>query len=267
MYNLKNKNVVLTGALGLLGKKISETLANCGCNVIMMDLKGEKFLKEINNYNLIKSHLFYYKCNIRNKNDIIKNYNKIIKKFKKVDVLINAAAVTDAVENKPKAKNSMFENYSLKDWNNSLEGNLTSLFLCCQIFGKIMTKLKKGSIINIASTYGVVAPDQKIYLNKDKKNTFYKNPAYPTTKGAVISFSKYLASYWGKHSIRVNSVSPGGIENKQAKHFVQNYSNKTLLGRMAKTEDMVGIIKLLCSDESSYITGTNIIVDGGWTAI
>ena len=130
-----------------------------------------------------------------------------------------------------------------------------------------MIKQKKSSIINISSTYGIVGPDQKIYVRKKTGQTFYKNPAYPTAKGAVISFTKYLAAYWGQKGVRVNSISPGGIENKQSKAFIKKYSHKTLLGRMAKTKDIVGVVKFLCSNESDYITGSNIVVDGGWTTI
>jgi len=129
-----------------------------------------------------------------------------------------------------------------------------------------MSRIKKGSIINFSSTYGLVGPDQKIYENK-KKKFFIKNPAYPTSKGGIIAFTKYLASYWGDKNIRVNCIVPGGVENKQNKIFIKNYSSKTALGRMANSEDLNGIIHLLCSKNSSYITGSTIVVDGGWTAI
>tara|TARA_B100001250_G_scaffold401979_1_gene414516 strand:+ start:4736 stop:5539 length:804 start_codon:yes stop_codon:yes gene_type:complete len=267
MSKINNKNIIITGGLGLIGKQISKLLAQDGANVIILDLASIKKFNSLKIFNNLKYKLFYIKCDVTNKNDIKKAYKKINKKYKKIDVLINAAAVNDAVEKKPNPKLSMFENYSLNSWNNSLKGNLTSIFLCSQIFGTSMKKFKKGSIINIASTYGVVAPDQSLYMNKNSKNVFYKNPVYPTTKGGIISFTKYLAAYWGKIGIRVNSISPGGIENNQNKFFISKYSSKTLLGRMGKPDDLYGTIKLLCSEESSYITGTNIMIDGGWTAI
>ena len=129
-----------------------------------------------------------------------------------------------------------------------------------------MAKFKRGSIINFSSTYGLVGPDQKIYQYK-KKAFFIKNPAYPTSKGGIISFTKYLSSYWGNKNIRVNCIVPGGVENNQSKIFINNYAKKTVLGRMASSEDLNGIIHLLCSNKSSYITGSTVIVDGGWTAI
>ena len=268
MNHLNEKNIIVTGGLGLLGKSIAEKLTKIGANVIILDLLDKNEINKINDFNLIKNKIFYYKCDVTNIKSLKKIEKKIKKKFSKIDVLINAAAVADPVEKKRSIPRlSMFENYSLKDWNKTIRVNLNSLFLCSQIFGKHMLKQKKGSIINVASTYGIVGPDQKIYITNKSNQNFYKNPAYPTSKGGVISFTRYLAAYWGKKGIRVNSVSPGGIENKQNKKFIKKYSSKTLLGRMAKTEDITGIIKFLCSDESSYVTGSNIVVDGGWTSI
>lgn len=264
---INKKNIVITGGLGLLGKALSLELAYSGANVIILDTKSKKEFDKINSFNEIKNNLSYFKCDVSNIKIVKKINIKLIKKFKKLDVLINAAAVTDAVEKNKSPKKSMFENYSIKDWNKSILGNLNSMFICSQVFGKIMSKSKKGSIINISSTYGMVGPDQSIYRNKKNRNTFFKSPSYPTSKGAVISFTKYLASYWGHRGIRVNCVSPGGIKNNQNKEFIKKYSAKTILGRMAETNDIVGIIRFLCSDDANYITGSNIVVDGGWTAI
>ncbi len=267
MNDLKNKMIILTGGLGLIGKELTFFLAKNNAKIVVLDIKLSKELKKIKNFDSIKNKVFYFKCDVTNLNSLKKVLPKILKISKKIDVVINNAALNDTLEGKPNPNLSKFENFSIKNWNESLKINLNSLFLCSQVFGKEMLKFKDGSIINIASTYGVVGPDQKIYLNKNLKNTFFKNPAYPTTKGAVISFTKYLASYWGKNGIRVNCISPGGIENNQNKDFIKKYTSRTLLGRMAKPEDLFGVVKLLCSKESSYMTGANIIVDGGWTTI
>jgi NAD(P)-dependent dehydrogenase (short-subunit alcohol dehydrogenase family) len=262
-----NKNIIITGALGLLGKPLTLELAEKGNNVIMLDIKSKDELKRYKNFSLVKDRLNYIKCDVSNIKNVKKVDNFLKKKFQKIDILINAAAITDAVEGKKDPTKSMFENYTIKNWNKSILGNLNSMFICSQVFGKRMIKYKKGSIINISSTYGIVGPDQSIYKNKKNKNLFFKSPSYPTSKGAVISFTKYLAAYWGDKGILVNCVSPGGIKNNQNKEFIKRYSEKTILGKMAETKDIIGIIKFLCTEESSYITGSNIVVDGGWTAI
>ena len=267
MYKLRNKIILIPGGLGLIGKEISKNLALEGAKVIVLDLKKNKLKKKFFFYSKNEGQIIYIKCNINNVLQLNKIKKQIIKKFKRLDVLINLAAITDAVESPKDIFESKFENFSIKKWNKSIQTNLTSIFLLCKIFGSIMVNQREGSIINFSSTYGIVAPDQSLYLDKNLKPFYYKNPAYPTTKGGVISFTRYLAAYWGGKNIRVNCISPGGIENNQNKIFIQNYSNKTPLKRMGKPTDLNGVIKLLSSDESKYITGSNLIVDGGWTAV
>ena len=144
MKNLANKNIIVTGALGLIGKKISEVLAANKANVIMLDIKNKQEVKKIIDYDYIKGYLKYLRCDVSNEKTLKKVSKIIFKRYKRIDVLINAAAITDAVERKGKAKDSMFENFSTKEWNRSILGNLNSMFLCSQIFGKEMTKFKNG---------------------------------------------------------------------------------------------------------------------------
>lgn len=262
--NLSNKNIIITGCLGIYGFEITKYLLNQNSKVIGLDIhtnhKKIKFLKKkyIKNFK-------YLSCDVADKEELTKIKKIIISNFRKIDVLINLASVTDPIENRKK-KIIKFEEYSSDEFKNIVSKNVLATFLPCQLIGKEMLKNKKGSIINFSSTYGIVGPDQKIYVN-NKKKKFIKNPAYPSSKGAIISFTKYLSSYWGSSNIRVNCVVPGGAQNNQEKFFVKNYSSKTPLGRMADTRDLNGIIHLLCSDQSSYITGSTLVVDGGWTSI
>lgn len=267
MFSLNKKNIIVTGGLGILGKTLAKDLVSLGANVIILDIQNKGQVKKITDYEKFRNKIYYFKCNTSNKKSVENVKNKIISKFNYINVLINAASITDAVEKKNNFNSSKFENFSFKSWKHSILNNLNSLFLCSQIFGKELIKNKKSAIINIGSTYGIVGPDQSIYKNKNIKKMFYKSPSYPTTKGAVISFTRYLAAYWGNKGLRVNSVSPGGIYNGQNKTFLKKYSNKTLLNRMAKREEISNVIVFLCSDKSSYITGSNVVVDGGWTTI
>lgn len=264
LFSLKNKVAVVTGALGLLGKQHCYALSEAGAVVVACDLNE----KECRDFAFsLEGENFGLEVNITSPESIKGLKDKILKKYKTIDVLINNAAINDMFESPTAASElSKFENYPLDLWNKSIEVNITGTFLCSQILGSQMALQGKGAIVNIASTYGIVAPNQSIYKKEDGSQSFYKSPAYPATKGAIIAFTKFLAAYWGKDGVRVNCLSPGGVENNQEEYFIKNYSANTPLGRMAVPTDYKGAIVFLASDASSYMTGANLIVDGGWTA-
>jgi NAD(P)-dependent dehydrogenase (short-subunit alcohol dehydrogenase family) len=264
LFSLEGKISVVTGALGLIGKHHCYALSEAGSNVIVADIDEEK-CKEFANQ--LPTESLGISLDVTDKNSIENLVKIVLERFGKIDVLVNNAAINDMFENPLTAGElSKFENYPLDMWQKSIDVNLTGVFLCSQIIGREMAKRKSGSIINVASTYGMVAPDQSLYQKPDGTQDFYKSPSYPATKSAILNFTRFLASYWGKDNIRINTLSPGGVENNQDEYFIKNYSRKTMLGRMAKPDDYKGAIVFLASDASSYMTGANLVVDGGWTA-
>ena len=264
LFNLKNKTAIVTGALGLIGKEHCRALSEAGANVIAADLD---YQKTIDLASEIGSNSIGAFLDVTDKTSITSVKEKAVRKFGSIDILVNNAAINDMFED-PKAvkEKSLFENYPLELWQKSLDVNLTGVFLCSQILGAEMARQNYGSIINIASTYGITAPNQDLYKDENGRQEFYKPPAYSATKGAVIMFTKYLSAYWGNKNVRVNALSPGGVENNQDEFFVKKYSENTPLKRMAKPTDYKGALIFLASDASSYMTGANLVVDGGWTA-
>lgn len=264
LFSLKGRVAVVTGALGLLGKNHCKALTEAGASIVVCDLDEDE-CKEFASSLVEKS--IGVGTDISSKKSVLNLKDEIIQTYEKVDILVNNAALNDSFENpQTAAEQSMFENYPLEMWQKSLDVNVTGMFLCSQIIGSIMAENGAGSIINVSSTYGITAPDQSIYKNDKGEQTFYKSASYPVAKGAVIMFTKFLASYWGEKGIRVNTLSPGGVHNNQEDFFIRNYSTKTPLGRMAQPTDYKGALVFLASDASNYMTGANLVVDGGWTA-
>jgi NAD(P)-dependent dehydrogenase (short-subunit alcohol dehydrogenase family) len=265
IFSLRDRVAIVTGACGLLGRQHCDALARAGAKVVVADLDESEaglVAAEIG-----KGHLAL-SLDVTNQESLQSARRRILETYGQIDVLVNNAAINDMFENPLlAAEQSMFEHYPLDMWDRSWRVNVSGVFLCSQVFGGVMAERGSGSIINIASTYGIVAPDQGIYRDDTGRQSFYKSPAYPVTKSAVIGFTKFLAAYWGKRNVRVNALSPGGVENGQEEWFKQNYANKTPLGRMAVPSDYKGAIVFLASDASAYMTGANLVVDGGWTAI
>ncbi len=264
LFSLEGKTAVVTGALGLIGRQHCEALAGHGANVIVADLDGAACAEFADT---LAMPSLGCPLDVTDPVSIAALRDAALARFGHLDVLVNNAAINDMFENPMMAaEQSRFENYPLAMWQKSIDVNVTGVFLCAQILGAPMAAQGKGSIINVASTYGIVAPDQALYKTPDGRQPFDKSPAYPTTKGAVIAFTRFLAAYWGHAGVRVNTLSPGGVENSQQDYFIDNYAARTMLGRMAAPTDYLGAIIFLAGDASSYMTGANLVVDGGWTA-
>jgi NAD(P)-dependent dehydrogenase (short-subunit alcohol dehydrogenase family) len=253
--------------LGLLGRQHCFALAEAGAHVAVADLDrlaADEFACQVTKR--FGARACGCRVDISDANAVRSLSDEVQRTLGPIDVLVNNAAIDDKVTSDTVDETSRFEYYPLERWRALLETNVTGTFLCCQIIGRGMAERATGSIINIASTYGVVAPDQALYRNEDGSQRFFKGPAYPTTKGAVLALTRFLASYWGNRGVRVNALSPGGVDNGQDSGFVARYSARTPLGRMATPTDYQGALVYLASDASSYMTGGNLIVDGGWTA-
>lgn len=263
-FNLEGRTAIVTGATGLLGLKHCEILKKAGARVVLADISLERCLREAD---LLGGDVLALEVDVTSYDSLIRARTKILSEFKTIDILVNNAAINDKFESPELALEfSRFENYPLQMWERMFRVNVTGMFLSCQVFGSVMSEQGRGSIINVASTYGVVGPDQSLYRDENGKQLFFKSPSYPATKGAVISFTRYLAAYWGRQGVRVNTLSPGGVENGQDEVFLNKYSERTPLGRMASPDDYQGALLFLASDASSYMTGANLIVDGGWTS-
>lgn len=264
IFDLSGKIIILTGGLGLLGMNYARALIGKNAKVIILDIKNSKDAKNILSANFSKKELnscFYYQADITDQRVLMAVRKNILNKFKKVDVLINNAASLTNVEKGINLKNkNKIENLDFDAWNRELGVNLTGTVLCCKIFGSAM---KSGSsIINVSSIYGIVGPNPNIY-----PKGFVKPVAYSASKGSIVALTKYLAAYWGRKGIRVNCLVPGGISSGREKNdFVKKYSALVPLGRLGKPYEINGVILLLASDASSYMTGSNVFIDGGWTA-
>lgn len=253
--DLKNKNIVITGGNGFIGKQLCNAFLDQGSKVFILDITNPKF----------KNKSIFFKTDITKENDLKKFLTFLKQRKIRIDVLINGAAkdYVPTKKNLNKEKLSL-ENFSEKVWKEDLDVGLTGSFLTTKILGSYMAKSKKnGVILNISSDLGIIAPNQDIY----KKNNFIKPVSYSVVKHGIIGLTKYTASYWAKKNIRCNAIAPGGIFNNQDNSFIKKINQLIPLGRMAKKNEYNGLILFLCSDLSSYITGSVIVADGGRTII
>ena len=260
LFDLSNRTIILTGGAGLLGSQYAEGLSQAGANLILADINYagcKNIAKQLEKK--YQNSILPIKLDLTDQKSIKNMVKKTVKKFSKIDVLINNAAFQGK---SGKERQIKFEDLPSSLLDKAISVNLTGIFLSCQEVGKIMIKQKRGVIINIASIYGIVAADQRIYGKSGQNSAVY----YAATKSAILNLTRYLASYWNRTGIRVNTLSPGGVENNQGSLFIKNYSYKTMLGRMAQKNEYVGAMIFLASDASSYMTGSNLVVDGGWTA-
>jgi len=267
-FNLEGQVAIVTGGAGLLGTEFCKPLAEAGAAVVVADLNqdaADDVAKGLTDAGYTAAGFGLDVTRLESTRELASD---TVSRFGRLDILVNSAALDPKFDPGAAAKGiapGAFEDYPLEQWNAALNVNLTGIFLVTQACVKPMLEQGKGSIINICSTYGLNGPDQRIYI-KDGKRVAFKPVYYTTTKAGVMGFTKYLAAYYAETEIRVNALTPGGVYNNHEEYFVKNYSAKTIMGRMAKKDEMNGALLFLASDASSYMTGNNVVVDGGWTA-
>jgi NAD(P)-dependent dehydrogenase (short-subunit alcohol dehydrogenase family) len=268
-FDLADRVAVVTGGAGLLGAEFCRTLAEAGAAVAVVDIDVAAAEKAAAALTKAGYRAQGFQADVTDPGSANGLADSVVSALGRLDILVNSAALDPKFDADAIAKGitpGSFEDFPLDQWNAALNVNLTGMFLITQACVKQMIQLgSKGSIINICSTYGLNGPDQRIYI-KDGKRVAFKPVYYSVTKAGVLGFTKYLAAYFAETEIRVNALTPGGVFNQHDESFVKNYSSKTILGRMARKDEMNGALLFLASDASSYMTGGNVVVDGGWTA-
>ncbi|NWG34634.1 MAG: SDR family oxidoreductase [Chloroflexi bacterium] len=268
-FDLSGRVAVITGGAGLLGAEFCRTLAEAGASVAVVDLNAASANGTADTLSKSGYHALAVPTDITQPDSVRAMVETVLSAFGQLDILVNSAALDPKFDPDAAAKGiapGAFENYPLDDWNAALNVNLTGMFLVTQACVQpMLAQGKRGSIVNICSTYGLNGPDQRIYVREGQRVAF-KPVYYTVTKAGVLGFTKYLAAYYAGTEIRVNALTPGGVFNNHEEYFVRNYAAKTILGRMANKDEMNGALLFLASDASSYMTGNNVIVDGGWTA-
>lgn len=290
LFDLTGRVAVVTGGAGLLGGEFCRTLMEAGAYTVIADIDqaaAKAVAASLNELRFNKrdrseetsQRALGVQTDVSSKESVQQMVAKTLSVYNRLDILVNSAALdpkfdhpreTNLAEDEqaPRLVNPLsinFEDYPLDLWNQALEVNLTGMFLCCQAAGKQMIEQRRGVIINVSSIYGLVGPDQRIY-QKHEEPPQYKPAYYSVTKAGVIGMTSYLASYYAGKGIRVNALTPGGIFNGHDAAFLDAYSARSMMGRMAEKNEMNGALLFLASDASSYMTGGNLVVDGGWTA-
>ncbi len=265
LFDINGKVVVVTGGNGILGRKYVEALADFGARIVIVDLDeaqsfehAEKISKQYN----VEAHGIG--VDIADPVGVEAMAEEIDKRFGCADILLNnAASKGDDLE----AFFAPTEEYDLETWRQIMSVNLDGAFLVAQAIGKRMAQGSSGgSIINVSSIYGNVGPDQRIYDGSEYMGMQINTPAvYSASKAGIIGLTRYLATLWGSRNVRVNCLTPGGVKSGQNEVFLRRYSDRTPLGRMADDSEMIGAVIFLASSASSYVTGHNLVVDGGWS--
>jgi NAD(P)-dependent dehydrogenase (short-subunit alcohol dehydrogenase family) len=266
-FSVESKVVVITGGLGQLGSQFARTLLERGAAVAVLDVRpqidlaAERFDAWLGNGRLV-----CLEADVTKRPMLDAALQEIKRSLGIPNGLVTCAAI-DSPPDAPDQDNPPFERYPESSWERVMDVNATGVFLSCQVFGGAMAEAGDGSIVNISSIYGLVSPDQRLYdYRRERGEDFYKPVGYAVSKSAILNLTRYLATTWGADGVRVNTLTFGGVYNGQEEAFVSAYADRTPMGRMARPDEYDGAVIFLLSDASSYMTGANLILDGGWTA-
>lgn len=260
LFDLSGKVAIITGGAGLLGSEHAIALTAYGAKVVLADFNLEKCAEAVEKLKSEGVEAVAKYCDVTSKESWEKLLEEVVTELGKVDILVNNAGFTN--QSKSANFDASFENFPLEDWNAIMNVNLTGAFLGCQVVGKHMVENGKGAIINIASLYGVVSPNHKIY-----PGTGISQPvAYSVSKHGVVALTKYVATLWAEKGVKVNALTPGGIFNGHEGLFLERFKQLNPIGRMSDKTELRGGLVYLASDASSHVVGHNLIIDGGWTA-
>jgi NAD(P)-dependent dehydrogenase (short-subunit alcohol dehydrogenase family) len=269
LFRLDGRVALVTGGAGLLGARYCGALLEAGARVVIGDLDAQRARQLAED--LDPERALGVGLDVADEASVADVVERAVGRFGRLDILVNNAALTvrGGGERLLQDYFAPFETYPRAVWDLAVSVNLTGMVLCAQAAGRQMLRQGGGVIVNIASTYGVVAPDQRLYegVKSPYVDAGFNTPvSYAVTKTAVLGLTRYLATYWGRQNIRVNALTPHGVYDNHDETFVRNFAYRSPLGRMARNDEYRGALLFLVSDASSYMTGANLVVDGGWTA-
>ncbi len=266
-FDVSGRVVVITGGAGLLGSAYAWALGHAGAHAVIADLDeaaAQGLAAEVSESTGSKA--LGLRVDVADPESVARMAEAVVEGFGGLDGLVNNAALDPKFDEKSAGEHtSSFEDLAYEDWQRAIDVNVTGMFLVAQKLAPIMLEGGKGVIVNIASTYGLVGPDQRLY-QREGQATVYKPVTYTVSKAAALGLTRYLATYYAGTGLRVNTLTPGGVYAGHDDEFVARYSARTVLGRMAEREEVSSALLFLLSDASSYMTGANLVVDGGWTA-
>jgi len=265
LFDVSGEIAIVTGVSGQLGAYYAQALLEAGAHVAGLDLKASAACDRL--LETQSERFLFLAADVTDRASLQAALNTLQGTFGNPTVLVNNAAI-DSPPSAPPSENGPYEHYPEASWDRIMNVNVKGVHLCCQVFGQAMAEAGRGSIINIASIYGVVAPDQGLYeYRRQRGEIFFKPVAYSVSKSALLNLTRYLAVYWAKAGVRVNTLTIAGVFNNQEQAFLDAYCARIPVGHMAEADAYNGAILFLASRASRYMTGANLVVDGGWTAI